>query len=462
MRYSIISKEFLLNVLGETETLDSKLIKLNELENVSQKIMRDEILLVWNGNSVFNDSPVWFIRDDKYEEMIAYLSTYVRSYTPFSAFNRILPLKFLNLINKIKGKKSKESYNKLICIVIAESLYQYDSSINSISDISVQASLATVSSSIVSALFLGYGAKDIATLIENWTSVRTILKSPTPPLNSEILAKFWMLICSVISDMKPTSNNVSSKMNKAIKRIIKQEEIKVGEWGDLTYPNKDIGEYFLSLKGPREESIEEFNNLLNLIEKKTEINESDKQIILGAALSIVSSGSLSLLPWTMRFKQRFPLFPLWYSFFCGFNKHSDVKEIADGLGNHLAKRILCDQRLFDSPTSDISFPEFKVIYRGNNILPNFRSAQSSVLDIEIIPLVNCKFSKKKFIQSNKVQNQNTLTEDEIFKMQGFLESALKILKKEHKQNSQYSLFDEDKNQLQKDQTVKKNRHKKYR
>lgn len=466
MRYSIISKEILLDVLGKTESIGSKLIKLSELENVSKQIKRDEILLIWSGNSTLIDSPVWFINDDKYEEMLAYLSTYVRSYTPFSAFNRILPLKFLNLINNTKRKRSKETCNKLIGIVISESLYQYDSAIDSIRDISVQASLATVSSSIVSALFLGYGAKDIVKLIENWSGIRAMLKSPTPPLSSDMLAKFWVPICSVLGDkgdIKKTFNTISPKMNKAIKRIIKQKEIKVGEWGDLTYPNKEIGEYFLSLKGPREESITEFNFLLNLLEKKSDIVESEKQIILGAALSIVSSGSLSLLPWTMKFKQRFPLFPLWYSFFCGFNKHSDIKDIADGLGNHLAKRILYDQRLFDSPASDISFSEFKIMYRGNNILPNFRTAQSSVLDIEIVPLVNCKFSKKKSIDSNKAQNQNALNKDEIFKMKGLLESALSILKKDQKQYSQYSLFDDDQNQIRKGQAIKKNgRYKKYK
>ncbi len=443
MKYSIISKDKILDVISNPNSVHSTTIKYSEFKTISEKVSHGDILLVWGNNYNSTIPPVWLINDNAYDEILAYLSTYVRNHVPFSGFFRVLPMKYSNLISRQTTKKANSICNSLIGVVIAESLYQYDSSITSITGISVQASLATISAAIVSAIHKGYYSRDLSNLVDNWAKVRNYFQLSKPPLDSRMLQKFWFPVSSLFEENSNSFRGdygLSSNMTHALKSIMIHGEIKVGYWNDLTLPSHEIGEYFLKLKGPREEAITHFNGLLNLIKGDKKMNETERDIVLGAALSIVSSGSLSLLQWSMNFVNSFPLFPLWYSFFCGFNSRSDIGTIAGGLGNHIAKRILIDTKVFEPPISDISFYELDVLFRANNKIPTFRTTQSSVIDIEILPLVNCKFSVKKNIYSQK-KDSIGLDKHDLEKTRELLVSALKILGKGSQQFTQADLFD---------------------
>lgn len=127
MIYIIINREDINDAINGN--LENKSIPCTETNifDVASSIKSDEIILIWEDKAL-NPLPLWVVSDKVYLETLAYIDTYIKKYTPFTAFFRVISKSTFIKERGIKRNNSNFDTDVLIGVVIAEAHLQYDRS----------------------------------------------------------------------------------------------------------------------------------------------------------------------------------------------------------------------------------------------------------------------------------------------------------------------------------------------
>ena len=198
----------------------------------------EEIVFVWDAHSgppSLKNVPVISVAKQEMRDFFAFTSTYVATYTPFSAFFRVVPDELLHqMLNRESAQK--QIPEELVGVAIAEAYIQTGGSIP-IEKLSIQACLATVSSSIIAAVSNGYETSHLDMVLSSWALAREFLVLEQPKIGTDAVAPFWMTTISGIYGAT-TSNSTYDSYNRALAFIRQQIDqrflIDPSSWRELT------------------------------------------------------------------------------------------------------------------------------------------------------------------------------------------------------------------------------------
>ncbi len=226
-------------------------------------------------------------------------------------------------------------------------------------------------------------------------------------------------------------NDLPENVQNFISSYKKIGNITGSEWKILTNGNKELLDAYSGFTGVREDGIENFKVLLDNVYKQKGLSDVEIAVIISASLSLLASGTMDYFQLALSLSESNPLFAHWYMLFTGMHEKQQIFRTAESVGHHIKKHLINSNTLFTRVTSDISYPELKVVLSNQiNIVP-FITAHSAVIDVEVYPLVSAKFRINR--NSNVVHNETRegvfLTNREYQDISSALSKAAKLLDK---------------------------------
>lgn len=437
MHFIILDRQQLLNFLDGSAPVHFRSAKEFELKTIIFNLSPEDICLVWSTYSP-SARPIWFVQDSMHQETIAFASTYIRNLKPFSAFMRILPASAVEFDWFESGQYgTKDSLHNFVSLAIAEAFLQIPQELNSIDEITIQAGLATLSATIINAIHIGYTRDEIELIFERWKKTKSFFNQEPTPLTSQTIWTVWENIL-IISSRRSTSANyrprsysksaLPARILTTLENIQDEGEISYISWLDLASSVQELGAEYENISGVREDGVRSLQKITSILHSSNanDFSDTEKAIILGAALFIVSSGSLKFLPFSKVFFQLSPTAPLWYAYFCSVSKRSDAMLVGNGLGSHLDRLIFKSGSIFETPQSDISFEEVGMMASPENLV-KFRTSNSSNIDVELFPFVRGRFRINRPARSTE-KSTPTLSREDSLMLETLLSKALNVIR----------------------------------
>lgn len=345
----------------------------------------DKMVAVWpHDPDEFGRMPTAIItRDGERLDVMAWLSTYVRDFRPFTAYCRVVerPIaeKFLYApeaptLNRMEG----------ICagLILGESL-MHARGRASILDLPFSTYSATLSHAISRTYAQTGGAIPPEQVAELWSDARAITAQSALVPPPAILA-VWSAALGISRSIRHTKSLFSSSdiLIHSWMEIALRGELPDAIWRELVEGYNDLDSMRPILSMPREQRVHMIDMALHMLVTGRG-DEERRSFLAGYFTSLLGPGTLDHADFLTPVGSALPTSYLWYGLFAGINLRGDALPV----GNPLARRIIRDltipDRLIDRPRCDVALEELRMHGSPENILK--MTSKSGRLDIDLLP-----------------------------------------------------------------------------
>jgi hypothetical protein len=361
-----------------------------------------ELSLVWPDEDL-SSAPIISVDSADVRDFLAFATTYVGTYAPFTAFFRVVAREMIGMLPTDRPQWIEGCLEALIGVMICDAAVQVrDNASSKVSDISLQACLATPSAAVVRTALLGYDSEFADVVLQRWFTVREELPNGAIRIRPEQLILFWTTILSAFSGSSPTG---ASPDHRALSDFISSVYSGGGvahdhALGQIAVMVPGVHNLAQALRGNREDRVRVLEQFAaSLGPARSPIVNG---MILGYLAAQVADGSLNYIQLASRFADKFPLSVLWFGLFSGLNRNNDILTAGECLGRRIERRVKAASGL--GPISaDFSYEEFTLLLQEGR-LGRVRTDSQTILEIELIPGVTGRFRR----QPNTRVNENAL------------------------------------------------------
>jgi hypothetical protein len=391
LRASSLTREKFVSWIGGGHKPTPVLVGSYELRSM---VRHGEVCLVWEDDAVEDvgplSRPIIAIPDQQVRDFFSFVSTYVGTYQPFSAFFRVVRISVLLDLLFDRPRVPDRLGEMFVGAIIAETRLQLGTPRKELSEISIQACLASLSFAAVAGLVSGASNEHFESVLENWTKTRLMLTDEPLPVSGAAITKFWQIVRHSID---PAPRGIPEK-HKHIIELVSEiysagDETEPRAWYQLTERLPYSRSAFLKLRDSREERVRAMDVISDEI-ASARIEAELAEVLLGYAASKVAGSSLRYFPILQASENRFPLAPIWFGLFCSMRAESDALVIAECLGRRVLRHLNQPKKLFVPPTADISFEEFTNMMSVAKP-PRWRTEHSASISIEVFPNIVSAF-----------------------------------------------------------------------
>jgi hypothetical protein len=386
MKTSELSRVEFLRWLAE---LDGGKPEVSDLPTAARR--GGEITLIWFDASA-SALPLIGVRAADLREFLAFTSTYVGTYVPFTAFFRVIPLEMVDFLPRFDGGGSRDGAAEaaLIGVAIAEAALQTGIPTARVVDLNVQSCLTTSGVVAARSMELGYSNSMAALAVERWHSVRATLSATQPWAEADRTGMFWSTVLAKLAP-EPSSefdrnSKVSLFLDDAMRSGSRGHDIAVDALSPFI---SDTNELVVMLRASRENRVRALEQIAAKISSSaTSLIEAE--MILGFAAAQVAEGSFAYLPLILRYEKKYPLSCLWFGMFCGLRQGSDVLTAGDCLGRRVLRHIRKIAGLLPDIDADINYEEF-LLLSNDFKRRKIRTDIQSMVSVELLPGVDAAF-----------------------------------------------------------------------
>jgi hypothetical protein len=359
----------------------------------------DDVLLAWRDKPDrprADNAPIIGVPERKLREFFAFTSTYVSTYVPFSAFFSVVPAEFFDDVLHSRDTELKYSLPYEIAgVLVSEAYLQLGEAGRSLEDIPVQASLATVSSSVIAALATGYDIERIGDVVEYWSRARRLLVDEPLKLPPEASLQFWYLVGRAFATSSHSSRNTGS-LGSIVTQFINSQRrggfgVDMGLWPELTKGLSEIQIIGEVKDESREDQVRRLDAISKVLLSSDHVDVTLRELVAGFLIAKISGGSMEYLHLCDAFTAQLPRTPLWFGLFVGFWKDNNVLAVADCLGRRVVRQVLIPSNPFSVPLADIGLHELEARADTRRDRWKLRTDQQSVIVVELLPGVSGRF-----------------------------------------------------------------------
>lgn len=398
MTYSAsLTREELLSWLGQSFAPNAQKGYAKQIGKLGSRI----VTLVWAdeplSTSIKGDRPLIAVPRADIREFYSFVGTYVSTFYPFSAFFRVVTAEQIaDLLDEYRPQKSiKINSSYLVGPIIAEARVQSGDNVRSLSDLSIQACLATMSASAASILAAGLSRHDLEKGCERWFRTRELLKEDSLPLDFRSIVEFWNTISLIFEEtplLRVAADETLRKVIQFVTEVVSSPTDADPElWGPLTEGLSRSRFILGSMRDSREERVRALDDVTREIATNESVDRRIREVVAGYLASRVAGGSFSYLQLLNPLENQLPLAPLWFGLFSAFRPDSDVMTVAECLGRRISRDIEQPAPLFSNPTADLSIDELEVLLSNGTSPPKLRTEHQSSIAVEIFPTINAVF-----------------------------------------------------------------------
>ena len=344
--------------------------------------LSDEFLLLWERKPSIGDLPATIIVPDQAtREFIAWATTAIGGYRPFTAFFKVINKTIAKQAIKLKEPKLGDLESPLAGLIIGEALTQSINS-KSLQNLSLLPCMSTYSFSLARAFALGYyndtNKKD--TITDSWLLARRLTHQPTRTLEDESIHTVFRVATSL--DRKDTSlkPNVQGVLIEVCRELCFQGNVKKG-LDILGALDPALSKIAKEMEGPREKRVRTFESV---VKSPINLDPTSSAFVIGLLASLISQGTFEHIELLMPHISEYKTALLWYGLCVGLYKNNVVQESANCLGRRLVRELKSPDPLVSAPSYDISIGELEVCLDRESPI-NFRVASKSHITVEIAP-----------------------------------------------------------------------------
>ncbi|MBS7413370.1 hypothetical protein [Pseudomonas syringae] len=369
----------------------------NTVKSEILDVQSGEVLLVWSKKPTLKtpESPLIVVPDGDLVDFFAFVSTYVGSYKPFSAFFNVIGLGGARRIfNKIQGLP-ENILSRFVAVVIAEAYVQMGGKKAGVADVPVSACFGTFSDSVIQMVNYDDKSDQIDELADRWSEARDLLGGEMLPLSVEELIGFWKLVLDGLAYesksysllQEPTAPGTLDFIGAV---LLGRKSITL-EWEIITENLPAARNALKLMDGSREARVRAFDEAITEILASGHGAQSSNSIVAGYLAARVGGGSLQYLSLAYDLFPKLKLAPLWFALFSSFTPGSDYIYAGDSLGRRLARERVGRRGFWEDSQSDISLDELRVVSIDDMGVPRTRRLRQSTIEVEIFPKVSATF-----------------------------------------------------------------------
>lgn len=434
MRVASLGREELVDWLGNQNELPTEQLTAKFLKNTAP----DRVLIVWDSDGRPNATPIIAVHQDGMRDFFAFVSTYISEFKPFSAYFTVVPVENLERVvsSKSLDAASKWNFSKLVAVAFAEAYVQSRGKVSSLNDLTVQGVQATLSASLMSAIWKGFEPDELAQISKRWVESRRLISGGELAIPPNTVLEVWEDIgVGVWAKPGIKSRHPRKKIASYVGEFFNGSQ-SFDEWF-LPIAKEALGteEAVVTLKGAREERVKALPDILDMLFRGSNADRSFLEFVAGGLLSMVGNGSMSQLQLTERLARELPKSVLWFGVMSAFQSRTDALTASNCLGRRVLRDLLRDVDAFSPPHYDISLDELSVLGEKALLSDVVRTDHSGTIDVGLLGSVQAPFRRapaKRESEDSVLQGERSRFQAErIEELRFLLDRANRLLRDLH-------------------------------
>jgi hypothetical protein len=387
MQTSTVSRRQLLDILLSISEVSSEARKTAEPHLEFEPTT--EVRVVWRDVQDNSRVPgLIVVEKSKQRDFFAWVTTFVPTLRPFSAFFRVIdPDAATRILNSDRRPLHPRLASGLIGLIIADATTLSKSTRQGVR-LTARDCLGSASFCLARSLVTGLQcqAKEI---IDDWGSAKDLVENRTP-LPVPEMRYLWDIVNS-LADRK-TQVDLTAEQETILvccSDILEDGEISPNNWIQLASKLRELETLPTLLDGTRENRVIMLERLLTAVLRSSEPFRNSKPFICGYLTSLVAPGTLDHMGLLAQVSQTVPTAPLWYGLCAGLKGGDATYLYSGGVGRRVMRELTRHSNWTDVPTCDIALNELAVLMANSRNVPDWLQLSGPYVDIEVAPGVNC-------------------------------------------------------------------------
>lgn len=328
--------------------------------------------------------------DSKRRDFLAWVLTYLPSFSPFTAYFRVVDRETAERCSAFGEPHLDEFADAAVGLILCEAA-AYLEHTNSPSQLSSVSSASTCSFALGRSFALGVFSAHGRSVASAWQTARETTQQRHLPLEIGDILEPWQVL-RLLQEPKDSRGDALGRLPpeilKAGGEIRRNGAVGKKTWKQLVGSLPFLPEAPERMTGRREDRVQVLEKALRIL-----ATELRSQLPLGAFLagylaSRVSDGSLEHVELVRTAADAFPAALLWYGLCAGLHPHSVVRRTGMGLGNRILRDLSHNDNFFDLPRCDIAVAELEILGDSEFDLSDLRTRSPSLLEVELSPCVS--------------------------------------------------------------------------
>jgi hypothetical protein len=370
---------------------DLKTFNVKSEKQIKPIYKEDQIYLIWNKKPTKINIPfpeIVCIKDGSSRNFLAWVSTYINDFIPFTSFVRVIEYK--KLVSTLERRRitfNNVEENAAIGALVGEIVTHRIN--NNIKDITMSSAMSTLSFALGNGLFEGYHLDNYIELLMNWEKARKLSKQQKRVLDVESIIAIWEVVYNICEKNAPNrlfKNNDDYEIN-ACKSIISKGFYDFKNVYKNEIHSNALEWISTNKKYTREESIKIFEELSHP-KNLSKISNGKESFVLGYLAYKIAPGETNYYELIVPFLKNYPNCIMWYFILSSFSNYSNILCYNNGVGWRILQKIYSNIDTFDKPKCDLSVDELEVFLNVDKPKTNFLVEHRDQLIVEIAPMIN--------------------------------------------------------------------------
>lgn len=381
------SRKDLLDILGR-QPLPS-VQEIVDPERSHMPSSKEELLLLWsskpapfpaasNREQLPDAILVW---PHQMREFLAWITTVVSGYRPFTAFVRVIDREWAQDFLKPREPSFGRLEDATAGVILAEAL-TLSGPQRSVLALSLLPCKSTYSYSYARAFALGYVDDGIDPVAVPFATARKLTRQLNRRVADEAVSTTLKVLSGLAADsnLSERSSGVPAFIWESCRELQSEREVK-RSWRLLTDGGLISPQLLNELRGSREQRVKAFERIL---QNPSGLDPLTASFLAGLLTDQIGPGTFEHIDLLLPYLNRYPTALLWYGLCAGLHPDSEVQQVGNCLGRRLVRDLLAVDPLLSRPKYDIAIGELEVHLDREERL-EFRAASQNHVEVELLP-----------------------------------------------------------------------------
>lgn len=382
-------------------------------------VFGDDLLLIWSDKFTFGSylPELICVADSKEIDFLAWASTYLKAFRPFTAFCRVLEISSFELLQKqapiqIDTKCESAFLGAIIGEMnglLANGELKHQNTLAATSTFSFAMSRACIHDIPL----------DKWNISQRYTKVRDLVGKQRSSTQLKLLDEIWKILSAKYSNNHISVHNLTSEgqlIADSFSDIIQTGEIQPFRWLELIKSFTNIPYEDVNLTDNREIRVAQFDKLMTSLSSESNVNPLFAGFVSGYLANKIAPGTFKHNDLLKPFVARFPSLFVWYGICAGLSSNNEVHAYNSSLGWRITRDLLQKEPIWQRPHSDISIEELEILLSTEHPDLSFNRESHTHLKVEIAPSVYTIVSWPPHdVKSEAVNRENTKKQLELFR-----------------------------------------------
>jgi hypothetical protein len=318
-------------------------------------------------------------------DTLAWLSTYVRDFRPFTAYCRVVERSIAEQFLKGSAAPTLQGADGICSGLILGEALTHARGRASVFDLPATAYSATLSHAISRTFALTGGAFPIDAVANLWTQAREMTGQNGLGVPPKMILSVWAVAFG--SPRHPAQSRTlfepENILAAAWAELTSKGEIRDPIWHHLVEEYPELEQMRGLLDITREQRVEAIDAALRLLVSSKRGEDERRAFLAGYFISLLGPGTLDHAEFLAPLAAILPTANLWYGLFAGVNARGDALPVGNPLARRIVRDLTIPDRLVDRPRCDVALEELAMHGAADNLLR--LTAKAGRLDIDILP-----------------------------------------------------------------------------